>query len=62
MKYFCRMKGSSSCYGIGNTIEEAYADYQQDEDAELKDMEWFAMSPVKVRLVIDTSTKKETKK
>ena len=65
MKYFCKLKGAISACGYGETLEKALAEFNNSDNADLVDMEWYALTPIKVMLTLvdtTTTTVKTTKK
>lgn len=63
MKYLCKEKNSVESVGLGDTFEKAFDDLNDSGfRGGIKDVEWFTLHPIKVKLVIDTSTNKGIKK
>lgn len=61
MKYICIKKGDTSCYGIGNSIEEALIDYLDSDEISFEQMDWYQLSPVSITMSVQPFKQTATK-
>lgn len=52
MKYLCKLKQERYAVGLGNTLEEAIKAFEEDNNGSFVDLDWFTLSPIKVKLVL----------
>lgn len=59
IKYLCMDEDG---YGVGATIEEAYAKYEDDTGNPFKKAQWFELKPITVKMVATSAEPKSTTK